>query len=115
MPLEFVSGSSSHQKTASDSRTVGNSKKKLENLVEPEEPKRRKRGEGCIYTNGSSALWIKYHDRGRSYRESTHGTDYKAAKRWLRRRLAEVETRTFVPVENTRVDELISNLMSYYR
>ena len=85
-------------------------------MQEPEGPKpKRKRGEGSVFKNGSSILWISYSDRGRKYRESAHTTDYVAAERLLKRRLAEVLTDTFVPRQNIRIDELIADVMSDYR
>jgi integrase len=84
--------------------------------VEPESPKpKRKRGEGSIYHNGSDVWWIKYFDRGIAHRESSYSTDYVVAERLLKRRLAEIETKVFVPKTNVRMDELVADLQAEYR
>jgi len=80
-----------------------------------EETVKRERGTGSVFTNGSNILWIKYYWRGIAKRESTHSTDRKVAERLLRRRLAEVETRTFTPSTNVRIDELYADMVAEYK
>jgi len=80
-----------------------------------EETVKRERGTGSVFTNGSNILWIKYYWRGIAKRESTHSTDRKVAERLLRRRLAEVETRTFTPSTNVRIDELYADMVAVYK
>src|ERR1039457_6256780 len=76
---------------------------------------KRPRGSGSIYQNGSAVWRIKFSVRGKSQRESSRSTDRKAAEKLLKRRLAEVETRTFIARTNVKVDELISDLFAEYR
>jgi integrase len=75
----------------------------------------RARGTGSIYRHGPAVWWIKFYDRGIPRRESSHSTDRKIAEKLLRKRLAEVETKIYMPRENIRVDELIADLISDYR
>jgi integrase len=80
-----------------------------------EKKEKRARGSGSIFQNGSSVWWIQFYERGIARRESAHSTDYKVAEKLLKRRLAEVETKTFVPRENIRIDELIEDLRAEYK
>ncbi len=75
----------------------------------------RPRGSGSIYQNGSSVWWVKFYVRGIARRESSHSTDHKTAEKLLKRRLAEVETKTYIPRTNVKVDELITDLLAEYR
>ena len=77
--------------------------------------KKRPRGSGSIFQNGSSIWWIKFSDRGKPIRESSHSADYAVAKKLLKRRLAEVMTDTFVPRQNIKVDVLIEDMLNDYR
>lgn len=80
-----------------------------EQLME-QKPEKRARGSGSIFLqHGSAVWWIKFYDRGVPRRESSHSADRKAAEKLLKKRLAEVETKTYVPRENIRVDELIAD------
>jgi hypothetical protein len=79
------------------------------------EKKKRARGSGAIFQNGSSVWWIKFYSNGIARRESSRSTDRKGAEKLLRRRLAEVETKTYAPRENVRTDELVADLFSDYR
>jgi integrase len=79
------------------------------------EKEKRARGSGSIFQNGSAVWWIKYYARGIPHRESSFSTNRKEAEKLLKRRLAEVETRTFIPQENIRIDELFKGLESEYR
>jgi integrase len=80
-----------------------------------EQTMKRERGTGSVFTNGSNVLWIKYYWRGIAKRESTHSTDRKVAERLLKRRLAEVETKTFTPSNNIRIDELYADMVAEYK
>src|SRR6266566_7310322 len=80
-----------------------------------EKTTRRARGSGSIFKNGSAVWWIKFHDRGIPRRENSHSTDRRVAEKLLKKRLAEVETQTFVPRQNIRVDELIADVINDYR
>jgi integrase len=75
----------------------------------------RPRGSGSIYQNGSAVWWVKFYVRGIARRESSHSTDRKAAEKLLKRRLAEVETKTYIPRTNVKIDELITDLFAEYR
>jgi integrase len=76
---------------------------------------KRARGSGSLFQNGSPVWWIKFYDRGIPSRETSHSSDRKVAEKLLKKRLAEVETKTYIPRENIRVDELIADLISDYR
>jgi integrase len=76
---------------------------------------KRERGSGSIYKNGSAVWWIKFHVRGIPRRESSHSTEWKVAEKLLKRRLAEVETRTYTMRTNVKIDELITDLIAEYR
>ena len=75
----------------------------------------RPRGSGSIYQNGSSVWWVKFYVRGLARRESSHSIDRKVAEKLLKRRLAEVETKTYIARTNVKVDELIADLFAEYR
>lgn len=75
----------------------------------------RPRGSGSIYQNGSAVWWVKFYVRGIARRESSHSTDRKVAEKLLKRRLAEVETKTYIARTNVKIDELISDLFAEYR
>jgi integrase len=75
----------------------------------------RPRGSGSIYQNGSAVWWVKFYVRGIARRESSHSTDRKVAEKLLKRRLAEVETKTYIPRTNVKIDELIADLLAEYR
>jgi hypothetical protein len=52
--------------------------------------KNRNRGMGAVYQQPNSALWwIRYHHRGRKYRESSHSVNHADAVRLLKHRLGE--------------------------
>jgi hypothetical protein len=53
------------------------------------------RGDGTIFQRGN-VLWIAYSFRGKSYRESTHTSDEKIARKLLKKRLKQVERPSFV-------------------
>ena len=79
------------------------------------ETPRRKRGDGSIFQNGSNTWWIAYSERGVKHRESSGSTDYSIAEKLLKRRLAEIETKVFVPKASVRVDELIADVLAEYK
>jgi integrase len=81
-----------------------------------EETTKRERGRGSIFHNGKTNVWtIKFYFRGIPRRESSHSSDRAVAERLLKRRLAEVETKTFTPRTNVKVDELIADMLHEYR
>src|ERR1035441_5600504 len=75
----------------------------------------RPRGSGSIYQNGSAVWWIKFYVRGIARRESSHSTARQGAVKMLKRRLAEVETKTYIPRTNVKIDELITDSLEEYR
>ena len=78
-----------------------------------ENQQRRRRGEGSIYTRPRSPfLWIKYYKAGKPIRESTRTADFREAARFLRQRLAEVESN---PAESPRIEQLADELFRDYR
>ena len=70
------------------------------------------RRKGSVFQNGSSTWWIKFSERGIPRRENSHSSDRRIADKLLQRRLAEVTTVTYIPRENIRIDELISDLLA---
>jgi len=82
-------------------------------MPEPEVLK-RERGSGSIFQNGSAVWWIGYSERGIKHRENSHSTDHAVTERLLKRRLTEIETGVFVPKANTRIDELVADVMAEY-
>jgi len=91
------------------------SAKEMQRNLPSEKATRRARGSGSIFKNGSAVYWIKFHDRGIPRRESSHSTDHRVAEKLLKKRLAEVETKTYIPRENVRVDDLVADVFSDYR
>jgi integrase len=78
----------------------------------------RPRGTGSLYQQKNSAVWwIKYHRNGRSFRESTRTTEKRQASRVLAKRLAEINTGSFVGPTHERitVGELAEDLFRDYR
>src|ERR1041385_6523475 len=73
------------------------------------------RHRGSVFQNGSATWWIKFSDRGIPRRENSQSHDPRVAEKLLQRRLAEVMTTTYIPRENIRVDELISDLLEEHR
>ncbi len=80
-----------------------------------ENKEKRARGSGSIFQNGSAVWWVKYYARGIPRRENSHSTDRKIAEKLLKRRLAEVETQTYILRENVRIDKLVEDLKSEYK
>ena len=80
------------------------------------ETQKRERGRGSIFYNGKTSTWtIKFYHRGIPRCESSHSTDRAVAEKLLKRRLAEVETKIFTPRTNTKIDELIADMLHEYR
>src|SRR5664279_6524723 len=78
----------------------------------------RPRGTGSLYQQKGSAIWwIKYHRNGRSFRESARTTEKCQASRVLAKRLAEINTGSFVGPAHERitVGELAEDLFRDYR
>jgi integrase len=74
---------------------------------------RRHRGERSIYSKPRSPfLWIKYYKAGKPIRESTRTGDLGKAARFLRQRLAEVESDQ---AESPRIEQLVDDLFRDYR
>ena len=84
-------------------------------MTENTQAVKRERGTGSIFHNGSAVWWIKFYVRGIPKRESSHSTDLDVAKKLLKRRLAEVETKTYVMRTNVKIEELIADLFAEYR
>ena len=81
-----------------------------------EEKIRRENGTGSLFHNGDTPVWsIKFYVRGIPKRESSHSTDIEVAKKLLKRRLAEVETKTYTMRTNVKIDELIIDVLAEYR
>lgn len=79
---------------------------------------RRPKGTGCLYQRPDSDVWwIKYSRYGKPYRESAKTTDKRKAEKFLKARLAEIETGTFVgpKAERVRVEELADDFLREYR
>ncbi len=79
---------------------------------------KRARGDGSIYRRkGSTCWWIKYHRNGRPYRESTQTMDEGKARKFLKLRLAEITSDTFVDPKSrrVRVQELAEDFLRDYR
>jgi integrase len=79
---------------------------------------KRPRGTGSILRmHGSNVLWVKYHRNGKPIRESAHTTKVKEAEKFLRKRLGEITTGTYVgpKLERMRVSELANDLIREYR
>jgi integrase len=79
---------------------------------------KRPRGTGSVYRmNGSDNLWVKYYRNGKAIRESAHTAKTKEAEKFLRKRLGEISTGSFVGirVEKVRVSELADDLLREYR
>jgi integrase len=76
---------------------------------------RHLRQKGSVFQNGSTTWWIKFSERGIPRCENSHSSDRRVAEKLLQRRLAEVTTMTYIPRENIRVDELISDLLEEHR
>jgi integrase len=83
-------------------------------MQEPGKPQPRPRGSGSIFHNGSAVWWVGFSERGRKYRESSRSTDRAVAEKLLQKRLAELSCDVFVPRQNIRIDELITDALADY-
>jgi hypothetical protein len=84
-------------------------------MTKDTQPVKRERGTGSMFHNGSAVWWIKFYIRGIPRRENSHSTNQDVARKLLKRRLAEVETKTYVMRTNVKIDELIADLFAEYR
>jgi integrase len=76
---------------------------------------KRERGSGNYFRDAGSRNWrIRYPDHGVMRRESTGSPDVEVAKKLLKRRLAEIETGSFTPRTNVRMQELFEDVMTDY-
>jgi len=75
-----------------------------------------KRGMGTWYLRGKT-WWIKYHNDGKPFRESTKSTKESDAKELLKQRLSEVQQGTFTGLDYKKLtfDELGQELLSDYQ
>lgn len=83
-----------------------------------EEKARRPKGTGCLYQRpGSEIWWIKYSRYGKPYRESAKTTNRRKAETFLKTRLGEITTGTFVgpKTERVKVEELADDFLRDYR
>ena len=79
---------------------------------------KRPRGTGSIYRRKDSGVWwIKYSRNGKPFWESTKETNEKKAETYLKNRLAEIQTGTFIGPkrEKIRVEELADDFLRDYR
>src|ERR1039458_3024688 len=111
---------SHHYRHSGDSRKFSNQAPvfnfpKGATMTEEKQAVKRERGTGSLFHNGSAVWWIKFYVRGIPKRESSHSTDLDVAKKLLKRRLAEVETKTYVMRTNVNIEELITDLLAEYR
>lgn len=72
-------------------------------------------GEGGVYLRGAT-WWIHYPTGGRTIRESSKSADEKAARKLLRKRLAEIQSQRFAgpAIERVMVTELLDDLLTDY-
>jgi len=82
-----------------------------ESEVEMKEKRKRERGTGQLYLRGST-WWCKYYFHGEPIRVSTGETDEKKAGKFLRTKLAEVETGTHSDSRRVNYEEMRD---AYYR
>jgi hypothetical protein len=86
--------------------------------AENEEKARRPKGTGCVYQRPDSPVWwVKYSRYGKPYRESAKTDNRRKAETYLKNRLAEIATGTFVgpQAERVRVEELAEDFLREYR
>ena len=71
------------------------------------------RGQGRVYQRGDK-WWVAYYVRGKEYRESAGATKAEA-KRYLKKRLGEINSGRFVGPQEERitVNEILDNLIHY--
>lgn len=79
---------------------------------------RRPKGTGSVYQRPDSPVWwIKYSRYGKPYRESAKTTDKRKAEKFLKNRLAEIVSGTFIgpQAERVKVEELADDFLREYR
>src|SRR5437899_404511 len=78
--------------------------------------KRAKPGSGLLYQRGGETWWIKYHQHGRAFYESTRTTHYPAARKILRDRLGAIDKgETVMPrLDRVTYDEAAKALRDHY-
>ncbi len=74
---------------------------------------KRERGTGRLFLRGTT-WWCQYYHRGLQVRTSTDETDEKKAGKFLRKRLAEVETNTHSDSRNVRYEDLRASFLADY-
>jgi len=75
---------------------------------------KRERGSGRLFQRGQ-IWWAQYYSHGRQIRVSTEETDEKRAGKFLKRKLAEVETGTHIDARNIRYEDLRDAYMVDYQ
>jgi integrase len=79
---------------------------------------KRPSGTGSYFKKPKSRFWwIAYHRNGKLFRQSTHTTDERAARRFLQRRLAEAASEDFIAPQTARVkvEELAVDFLRDYK
>jgi len=76
-------------------------------------PERRERGQGRLFQRGQT-WWAQYYFHGQQVRISTGETDEKRAGKFLKHKLAEVETNTHSDARNLRYEELRDSYLQDY-
>lgn len=78
---------------------------------------KRPSGTGSYFRKPKSRFWwIAYHRNGKLFRESSHSTDERAARRFLQRRLVEAASEDFIAPQTARVtvEELATDFLRDY-
>jgi integrase len=76
-------------------------------------PERRERGQGRLFQRGQT-WWAQYYLHGQQVRISTGETDEKRAGKFLKHKLAEVETNTHPDSHNLRYEDLRDSYLADY-
>jgi hypothetical protein len=67
---------------------------------------KRPRGTGSIFRmNNSNMLWVKYYRNGKPIRESAHTAKPKEAANFLRKRLGEISSGTFLGLRIEKIKD----------
>ena len=74
----------------------------------------RERGTGRLFQRGD-LWWCQYYFHGEQIRVSTGETDEKKAGKFLKHKLAEVETHTHSDARNLRYEDLRDAYMDYFQ
>jgi hypothetical protein len=83
----------------------------------------RVRGDGRLYKHPSSKFWwCAFYLRGKQIRQSTGETDEKQAKKFLKRKIREIENDkegikrfSYPQQERVTVNEILDDLVEYYK